>query len=294
MKFIHIVGKSTFKYGFTIPKSVYPFITLQQKGIRKSVTLITNNNIKTEVWLSRLNNEHGHLQIRYDNKKGEPFRNWLIDIFKNSYNKSNNLNEYFEIEIINDSIYKIIPYPIKKNESNLTFSNILTHNIKEDNLVTQNGFIEILESIRKITFTKYERQMYYNFRIKQELTKFGWANEQKIVEDNKIRLKCDFRKKDFQLEVEFGNARTYYQDIIKFVMSHNAGLIKIGGLIVPSKNFADHLCHLGSKNASEKSNGNKSKYSGMMNFNKAVNEFKYIKDIFDIPFFIVGINGKLH
>jgi hypothetical protein len=93
------------------------------------------------------------------------------------------------------------------------------------------------------------------------------------------------------LEVEFGNARTYYQDIIKFVMSYNVGLIKWGGLLVPSVEFAKHLCHLGHLKALEKSKGKKSKYGGMMEFNKAVVEFRYIKNIVNIPFFIASINA---
>lgn len=53
--------------------------------------------------------------------------------------------------------------------------------------------------------------------------------------------------------------------------------------------FAKHLCHLGHLNAVRKSQGKKSVYSGMMDFNKASIEFQYIKDIFNIPFFIVAV-----
>ncbi len=107
----------------------------------------------------------------------------------------------------------------------LCFEDIITHNIQEVSLISDEKFIEIVESIRSVQFRGYERQMFYNRQIKQELIKRGWLSEQQVVEDKQVRLQCDFRKEDFQLEVEFGNARTYYQDIVKFVMSRNVGLV---------------------------------------------------------------------
>ncbi len=153
-------------------------------------------------------------------------------------------------------------------------------------------FLLVRITIRKIQFLRNERQFYYNSEIKKGLIKKKWLCEQPVVNDKNIRLKCDYRKEDLQLEVEFGNARTYYQDLIKFVISYNAGIIRIGGLIVPSNNFAKHLCELGRRNATFQSNRIRS-YSGMMDFKKASLEFKYIKELFRIPFFILSIDSKL-
>jgi len=47
---------------------------------------------------------------------------------------------------------------------------------------------------------------------------------------------------------------------------------------------------LGHLNAVQKSKGKRSTYSGMMDFSKASIEFQYIKDIFNIPFFIVAVS----
>ena len=291
MNFNHIVGKSTFKCGFTIPKSMYHLLDLPQKGNRRKIQLVYDD-VKTHAWLYRLKNQYGHVQIRYDNKFGENFRRWLKTVFNYSYIFERNINEYFKVEIINQELFKIIQYPINDSESNLIISEILTHKIEENALFIDCRFTELLESIRNVSFINNQRQMYYNSMIKEQLTNLSWDTEQKVVEDKNIRLKCDFRKKDFQLEVEFGNARTYYQDIIKFVMSYNSKLINIGGLLVPSKSFAKHLCHLGHLNAIKKSEGAKSRYTGMMNFKKAITEFNFIKGIFDIPFFIIGINSN--
>lgn len=290
--FDHIIGKSTFHYGFTIPQNMYQYFSIPEKGYRKKINLIYYPNLKTEAWLNRVKNKYGHLQVRYDGKYGEGFKNWLKKVFKYSYDKTSNLNEFIQIKIVNHNLLEIEPFPITRKRK-LHFSKILTHNIKEEVLISDGRFIELVKSIRGVTFKELERQMYYNLSIKNELIQRGWSFEQKVVNDKNIRLKCDYRKDDFQIEVEFGNARTYYQDIIKFVMSYNAGLINLGGLLVPSKSFSKHLCHLGYLNAMKRYNGKEAKYSGMMNFNKAINEFRYIKDIFNIPFFIIGINYYL-
>jgi len=290
MTFKHIVGKSTFRYGFTIPKEFHSFLQIPEKGDRRHIELIYGENQKVTVWLYRAKNSTGSLQIRYDGKYGESFKNWISKTFNKSWHsKKININEYFAVTIINNTTLLIKQCPLV-NDDSLFFEDIITHNIKEVSLISNEKFIEIIESIRSIQFQKHERQMFYNRQIKQELSKRGWLSEQSVVEDKQVRLQCDFRKENFQLEVEFGNARTYYQDIVKFVMSRNVGLIKIGGLIVPSSSFAKHLCHLGHLNAVQKSKGEKSMYSGMMDFNKAAVEFQYIKDVFNIPFFIVAVN----
>ena len=296
MRFKHIVRKSTFKQGFTIPKSIYSYISLPEKGNNRQIRLLFNNDQVMDAKLYRINNSVGHLQVRYEGKYGEKFRSWLVKTFTNSYNYSEtNCNEYFEVVIVNDRLLEIKAFPIAPDapDKTIVFEDMITHKISANALIDDERFIEIVESIRVIKFQERERQMYYNFEIKKELLKRNWLSEQKVVNDERIRLKCDFRKSDFQLEVEFGNARTYYQDIIKFVMSYNTGIIKVGGLLVPSVSFSKHLCYLGRLNALEKSKGLKSRYSGMMNFNKAIVEFEYIKDIFNIPFFIIAINHDI-
>jgi hypothetical protein len=289
MKFKHIVGNSTFKQGFTIPKKIYPYLSLPEKGHNRKVGILFENNQTIWAKLYRINNKVGHIQVRYENKDGEKLRNWLIETFPTTQNNPNtNVNEYFEVAILNDNLLKIIPFPLLTNNT-LCFEDIVTHKINDAKLVQNEHFIEIVDAIRNIKFQQTERQIYYNSEIKRKLLDQNWLSEQPVVNDKRIRLKCDFRKAGFQLEIEFGNARTYYQDLIKFAMSYNAGMISLGGLIVPSTKFAMHLCFLGSMNAIKKSNGKKSQYSGMMDFNKAAIEFDYIKGIFNIPFFIVAI-----
>lgn len=287
--FKHIIGKSTFKQGFTVPKRIYSSLSLPEKGHHREIQLLFETDQIVCAKLYRINNNVGHLQVRYEGQQGEKFRNWLLEIFSKSWNNpKTNINEYFEVIIVDDNIFEIKPFPL--NDNTLYLEDIVTHKIDDGRLFNDERFIEIVDVIRIIPFITNGRQEHYNNEIKQHLIEKAWLYEQKVVNDKRIHLKCDFRKSDMQLEIEFGNARTYYQDLIKFAMSYNAGIVKFGGLLVPSSKFSKYLCHLGHLNALQKSHGKKSQYSGMMDFNKAAIEFDYIKAIFNIPFFILSIN----
>ena len=113
----------------------------------------------------------------------------------------------------------------------------------------------------------------------------GWEKEGKAIPE--LDLKFDFRKNGVQVEVEFGNARSYYQDYIKFMLSYASGFTFLGVLITPTFEFANILCEIGRQKALLK--GRRS-YSGMMNFDKAYREFAYLKNIFNIPIIILGID----
>ena len=231
------------------------------------------------------------MQVRYEGKDCIQFRTWLLETFKEiKIGNLDKINNSLDITIIGDNILEITTDVIH-NINTLRFTELCVHNIRENHLIALDEFAEITSSVRQIDFIQDKRQEYYNNKICTELIAKGWLKEQKVVKaDPNIRLKCDFRKGMWQLEVEFGNARTYYQDIVKFAMSYSAGLIKIGGLIVPDYLFAQHLCQLGKKNAIENRSSPDAKYTGMMHFNKAINEFEYLKKIFRIPFFIAAVS----
>lgn len=242
-----------------------------------------------DAWLRHLNNAFGHVQIRYDGSIGDAFRNWL----KKECHHIPDIEKpgepgFLEITVCGDNRFRA--RAISKPANNrLRFADVRVHKIKEPELFALEHFVEMTEAVSEVCIVKTERQTFYNIEIDRQLCNRSWLRQQPVVNDPAVKLKCDFRKDQFQLEVEFGNARTYYQDIIKFAMSYNCGLMKIGGLLVPSIGFARHLCDLGRRRAIEKSEGRSRHYSGMMDFSKAVNEFDYIKAIFNMPFFIVSI-----
>jgi hypothetical protein len=285
--FTHIPRKSTVTYGITVPKSAYKYLSLPLKGEKRKIRLEFGNGDGIDAWLRHLNNERGHIQIRYDGSIGDSFRNWLkkecLHIPAKEYP---NKNSFLEITVFGDDKLRV-SVVIKPNR--LGFADIRVHKIKETELFAIEHFSEMTEALAEVNIARNERQTYYNIEIDRQLCNRSWFRQQAVVSDPAVQLKCDFRKDQFQLEVEFGNARTYYQDIIKFAMSYNCGLMKIGGLLVPSTAFARHLCDLGRRRAIEKSGGRPRHYSGMMDFSKAVNEFSYIKTIFTMPFFIASI-----
>jgi len=245
-----------------------------------------------EVDLRTINNEIGHCQVRYDSEKYLNLKNELKNIFQFTlHNTENNCSEYLDIEILDHNILKITPYPYIDNDF-LYGSNLIYHNIENENLKNNLFFGEVIEALQNIKFEKNERQIHYNKKIKEEFIKLEWEYEKNVVEDERVTLKCDFRKANFQLEIEFGNARGYYQDLIKFMMAYNSKYIEIGGLVVLSEKFAKHLCSLGKQEAIKKYKNSQKTYSGIATFEKINREFRYIKDILNIPIFIVSIDYK--
>jgi hypothetical protein len=55
------------------------------------------------------------------------------------------------------------------------------------------------------------------------LTGAGWQREQRVVDE--LGLKCDFEKNGIWVEVEFGNARSYYQDYVKSCWQRNTEML---------------------------------------------------------------------
>jgi len=289
--FSHIIGESTLTQGFTIPKSAYSYTSIPAKGDKRIISIVYAGGRKCQAVLRCLNNTRGHVQVRYEGKAGKDFRDWLSNNFTIiNRSKIDQLNDHIDISFVNDNLLEVRT-TIRSNSNVLRITDLRAHCIGESQLLASDEFAEITSSIQKVRFSSERRQGYYNSEIGQELSARGWLKEQNVIKNNpQIRLKCDFRKGSWQLEIEFGNARTYYQDIVKFAMSKSAGLIKIGGLLVPDNQFAQHLCDLGKKMANEKRSRPDAKYSGMMQFEKAVNEFEYIKKIFNIPFFIAAVS----
>jgi hypothetical protein len=93
-------------------------------------------------------------------------------------------------------------------------------------------------------------------------------------------------------EVEFGNARVYYQDYIKFLLAMRHRAAKLGILLCPTNAFAQLLCDLGQRRARVRSD-DKSKqrptYSGMMSYEKAMRELPFLEFMLTGSIVIAGI-----
>ena len=105
-----------------------------------------------------------------------------------------------------------------------------------------------------------------------------------------LGLRCDFEKNGVWVEVEFGNARSYYQDYVKFMLARKYREARLGLLLCPTNVFAGLLCELGSKRAQKDVVCERAPvYSGMMSYEKAVRELPYLGFMFEMPILVAGV-----
>lgn len=282
MNFKHLVGKSTLKEGITVHKSFESFFDCPEVGSKKEITLLFDQGQSTKVTLRRLENVREHVHIKYKRKVNIPFLNWLNEVF--TATRTGTVGEFLEFKKIDTDLFQLIPITIEDSHNvNLHIAESMHH--KSSEITKSNVTLSEIESIvSKIKFQIDEGQSYYNKQLEQSFMECGWEKEGRAIPE--LDLKFDFRKNGVQVEVEFGNARAYYQDYIKFMLSFLSRQIQLGMLVTPTIEFANILCEIGKQKALRK--GRKS-YSGMMNFEKAYKEFSHLRCIFDMPIVILGI-----
>jgi hypothetical protein len=286
MKFLHPVGQSTLKYGVTIPVEAQ---TEQMRSIRKgekvpvTITFGSENQIAAEI--RRLNNSAGQLQFRYEQRGQARLRQILLDT----------LNEGDLLEIIEYAPYSFIFRPIRKQTTpRLQISEMVCHGIDLQNVEVISDILDMRAGLSSVEYDAVLNQADYNKRINEYLVKRGWQCEQKVVDQ--LGLRCDFEKNGLWLEIEFGNARSYYQDYIKFMLAKKYRKASLGVLLCPTVSFASLLCELGRQRAIKNSVTERIPvYSGMMSYEKAVRELPYLGFMFDMAIVVggIGINANL-
>ena len=284
MTFKHLIGKSTLKEGITIHKNFESFFDSPISGQKKEITLLYGNEQSVDVVLRRLDNVRKHVQIKYANKAHTRFLDWLNTVFVET--KKGSIGEFLEFQKIAPDVFRLNPITIDmSHNAKLYVADSMCHKADRDYLKKEDSFFEIEKIINDISFKVDEGQAFYNREIEKAFSEHDWQREVKAIPE--LDLKCDYRKKTVQVEVEFGNARAYYQDYIKFMLSYFSEQIHLGVLITPTLGFANILCEIGKQKALQR--GRKT-YSGMMHFEKAYREFSYLKSILDIPIVILGID----
>jgi hypothetical protein len=284
MTFKHLIGKSTLKEGITIHKNFESFFDSPILGQKKEITLLYGNEQSVDVVLRRLDNVRKHVQIKYTNKAHTRFIDWLNAVFFET--KKGSIGEFLEFQKVSTDVFRLNPITIDMSHNvKLYVADTMCHKTDRDSLKKEESFFEIEKIINDISFKVDEGQAFYNREIEKAFSEHDWQREVKAIPE--LDLKCDYRKKTVQVEVEFGNARAYYQDYIKFMLSYFSKQIHLGVLITPTLGFANILCEIGKQKALQR--GRKT-YSGMMHFEKAYKEFNYLKPIFDIPIVILGID----
>ncbi len=284
LKLLHPVGISTIKYGVTIPlETQTPAMLAIIKGSKVPVTILCDGLEPIQADIRRLNNKPGHLQFRYELKSQERLRQYLSAAFAHG-----NGGSLLNIEEIAPWTFRFQPI-LKDASPCLQISDMLHHNLKAKDVRRFTELEQIQKSLGVIAYDDSLSQSDYNSRIKAGLEDRGWQSEQRVVKE--LGLKCDFEKNGVWMEVEFGNARSYYQDYVKFMLAHKYRGARLGLLLCPTTSFAALLCELGKKRARENSVSERPPvYSGMMSFEKAARELPYLGFMFDMPIVVAGID----
>jgi hypothetical protein len=282
--FKHLIGKSTLKEGITIHKAFESFFESPEPGQKKEITFLYGNDRSVTVVLRRLHNVRKHVQIKYANKTHAPFVYWLNEVFAET--KKGSIGEFIEFQKVAPAVFKLLPITIDMAyNAKLYVADFMYHKTDQAALKGDATFGEVEKIINGINFKVNEGQSFYNREIERAFSEYEWRREIKAIPE--LDLKCDYRKESIQVEVEFGNARAYYQDYIKFMLSYFSRQIHLGILITPTLGFANVLCEIGKQKALQR--GRKT-YSGMMHFEKALKEFHYLRPLFDMPIVLLGID----
>ena len=282
--FKHVVGKSTLKEGITIHKGFEDIFASPDTGQKKEITILYGNGQSVNAVLRRLNNIRKHVHIKYTSKAQVPFVEWLNATF--TATKNGAIGEFLEFQKVSTDVFKVSPITLGMGyNASLYVADSVFHKINQDTMKAEGSLVEIEKIVNSIGFKADEGQSYYNRLIEKAFLANEWQKEIRAIPD--LDLKCDYRKMAIQVEVEFGNARAYYQDYIKFMLSYSSKQINLGILITPTLGFANVLCEIGKQKALQR--GRKT-YSGMMHFEKAFKEFQFLKAFFDMPIAILGID----
>lgn len=286
VKFLHPVGTSTFKYGVTIPvEAQTERMCAIAKGGKAAVTILFGTGEPVAAEIRRLNNKPGHLQFRYENKAQERLRRYLMEVFGSQ--ADGNLLEVEEVAPLT-FLFKPI---LKKAAPRLQICDMLLHRLEQKDVKRFSEIKQIGESLDAVEYDAGFRQSDYNSRIKAGLEGQGWKPEQRVVDA--LGLKCDFEKNGVWVEVEFGNARSYYQDYVKFMLARKYRDARLGLLLCPTNSFATLLCELGRQRAQENAVRERAPvYSGMMSYEKAVRELPYLGFMFDMPIVVAGVGVR--
>ena len=283
MRFIHRIGKSTINQGITVPvdcQASWMVDIPKGQSVRAAFHI---EGMQFRVDLRRINNEGGHLQFRYERKEHESLREYFSGL---------SVNDVRAVEIVESQQgeFDAVPVAVRNGRSpSLYVYRPIYHNFGREQSAGAPEFAEVVESMHCISFVAHHSQRDYNTRIREELSARHWATEKTVHEA--VGLRCDFFKEGLWLEVEFGNARTYYQDYVKFLIAARYQHYKCGVLLCPTSSFANYLCDLGRERALQKPNRTRAvSYAGMMTYEKAVRELSYLEHVLDTKVVIAGLD----
>jgi len=256
------------------------------KGHRVEVSMLFAQG-EVDVDLRRIDNIAGHLQFRYERKRHKMLRSYLQQLVEHATEEHKIVVEVVEIK---PRVFRIIPFSgVENKKPLLTIHKPIFHLFNNHTANSSIEFSEIENVISSIRFVADYSQKEYNSYISDGLKGKNWSAEECVLDE--IGLRCDFFKNGVWVEVEFGNARSYYQDYIKFLIAAKFREYKFGVLLCPTVSFAGYLCDLGRQRAERRNPGTKRfSYSGMMTYEKAVRELPFLKHIIKKQLVIAGLD----
>lgn len=288
VSFLHAVGQSTIRQGIAVPViAQIAWLAQIEKGQAIPVTIRFGERQSVLATLRRINNARGHLQFRYETKKQAALRNYLGRVFRGT-KKSNGVLRVSELEP------RVFLFEaVSAGRDTIAALSLCTphfHNCTHVDVRARLEFKELEQCLLAIPYNAEHNQAHYNKEIASALASKGWKCETRILSE--IGLRCDFEKNGVWVEIEFGNARVYYQDYIKFLLAVRHRAAELGILLCPTNAFAQLLCDLGQRRASTR-RGDKSRrqpsYSGMMSYEKAMRELPFLKFMLTGSIVIAGI-----
>ncbi len=242
--------------------------------------------------LRRINNARGHPQFRYETKQQAPLR----DYFANVFGTSPAPDGVLRVSEVEPRVFLFQPVSARRQATaTLGICNPHFHNCVEAAVREYAEFKELGLGLRTIPYKQQHSQSDYNRAIAAVLSRMGWSTETRIIEQ--IGLRCDFVKNGVWVEIEFGNARVYYQDYVKFLLALRHRAARLGVLLCPTNAFAQLLCDHGQQRAVLKRStaragqkpGRRPSYSGMMSHEKALREFPFLEFMLTAGIVVGGI-----
>jgi hypothetical protein len=289
VSFLHAVGQSTLRQGLAVPRiAEISWLAQIEKGGKVPVTILFADGRSVPAVVRRINNARGHLQFRYESRQQACLRDYLNETFGKRPDCRNGVLKVTEVQP-RTFLFEPVADGVGRGAT-LSLCTPHFHNCASHRVRRMGEFAEIEKGLSNVPYDDSSSQAEYNSRIFDVFDGLGWISEMRILDE--IGLRCDFQKNGVWVEIEFGNARVYYQDYIKFLLAMRYRKARLGVLLCPTNAFAQLLCDLGQRRAMERrasEEGPRPSYSGMMSYEKAMRELPFLEFMLSGSLVVAGI-----
>ncbi|GAB1467422.1 hypothetical protein MASR2M64_00900 [Candidatus Cloacimonadota bacterium] len=147
---------------------------------------------------------------------------------------------------------------------------IIVYRNQGQNVLPETAVTEITEAVKNCNAKVFLRNATaIRKKIQSELINNGWSLEVQI--DPSSRVSITSRKAETGLCIQTGNVARVYADLLKLQTVFERGLIKGGGIILPTRDCARQLA------------------SNMANLERLDNELDIFGKVINLPLVLIGI-----